>query len=294
MCNIELDLQHEIEHIFGIQKKEITEFINLGGSNYVYSFIVKNQKYVIHKLKDTSIINWKQEKAAYNALKSLNITDELVYYNNGIKITKFLTNSKSLSFSESDMIDALDLIRKVHESCASIKYDYNIIENMDKYISLCTKKTKKLNELKSYRNKINAIQEIVNRLKISPVLCHGDACVISNFLRLSDESIKIIDWEQAGMADPLLDIAIAALHQGFKNIDPVWCLHRYLKRAPEKQEYLRLFSFLALDSFALMAWCIYENPGDYSYYLKSAVKYSELVLNFYSDQASYDRSGRVD
>jgi thiamine kinase-like enzyme len=287
MDNIELDLQHEIEHILKIQKNEIDEFNNLGGSNYVYSFIVKNQKYVIHKLNDTSIINWKQEKAAYNSLKPLNITDELVYYNNGIKITKFLNNSKTLSFSESDMIDALDLIRKVHESGASIKYDYNIIENMEKYISLCNnKRSKRLNELKNYRNKINAIQEIVNRLNIQPVLCHGDACVKSNFLRLPDESIKIIDWEQAGMADPLLDIAISALHQGFNNIDPVWCLHQYFKRVPDKQEYLRLFSFLALDSFALMAWCIFENPGDYCYYLKSAVKYSELVLNYYNDMAS--------
>jgi hypothetical protein len=59
----------------------------------------------------------------------------------------------------------------------------------------------------------------------------------------------------------------------------VWCLHHYLKRIPEEQEYLRLFSFLALDSFALMAWCLsIGDTEDYRYYLKSAVKYSELVL----------------
>jgi thiamine kinase-like enzyme len=123
-------------------------------------------------------------------------------------------------------------------------------------------------------------------LNIPPVLCHGDACATTNFLRLPDGSIKIIDWEQAGMADPLLDIAIATLHQGFKNVDPVWCLHQYLKRAPVKQEYLRLFSFLALDSFALMAWCIYENPRGYKYYLRAARKYGELVLDYYTPNPS--------
>ncbi|MDR1803675.1 MAG: hypothetical protein LBQ94_08730 [Treponema sp.] len=127
MDNAELILKHEIENVFGIQENEINEFKNLEGSNSVYSFIAKNQKYVIKKLNDSSIVN----------------------------------------------------------------------------------------------------------------------------------------WEQAGMADPFLDIAIAALHQGFYNIDPMWCLHQYLKRIPEKQEYLRLFSFLALDSFALMAWCIYESLEDY-------------------------------
>jgi hypothetical protein len=85
------------------------------------------------------------------------------------------------------------------------------------------------------------------------------------------------------MADPLLDIAIAALHQGCEKINPVWCLHQYLKRKPEKQEYLRLYSFLALDSYALMAWCISENIGDYEHYFDSALKYSKVVLRNYKD-----------
>jgi len=279
--DIELVLQNEIESYFGIQKNEIEEFIKLEGSNAVYSFTVKGQKYVIKKLIDTSIMDWEQEKAAYNSLKHLNITDELISYNNGIKITKFLENSKALSFCESDMIESLDLLRNVHESGVSIKYGYNIVENMDKYILHCDKNAKQLIELNKYRGKINEIQTIVNKLNIPKVLCHGDACAIANFLRLPDKSVKIIDWEQAGMADPLLDIAIAALHQGFDNVDPVWCLHQYLKRIPEKQEYLRLYSFLALDSYALMAWCIYYNPEDYENFLNSAEKYSGLVLNYY-------------
>jgi hypothetical protein len=80
MCNIELGLQNEIAQIFGVKKSEINDFENLGGSNYVYSFIIKNQKYVIHKLKESSIVDWKQGQAAYNSLKPFNITDELNYY----------------------------------------------------------------------------------------------------------------------------------------------------------------------------------------------------------------------
>jgi len=58
MNNIELDLQHEIELVFEIQKNEIKKFKPLIGFNHVYSFIVKNEKYVVHKLIDTSIMNW--------------------------------------------------------------------------------------------------------------------------------------------------------------------------------------------------------------------------------------------
>ena len=283
MNKVKQYLQNEIMRVFEVKKNEIKEFKKLEGSNWVYSFFVKGQKYVIKKLIDTSIINWEQEKAAYNSLKPLNITDVLVSYNNGVKITKFLDDSKTLSFKESDIIETFDMIRKVHESGISIDFDYNIIENMDNYISRCKEESKELTALKESRDIINKIQEIVDKLNVQKVLCHGDACVIGNFLRLPDKSIKIIDWEQAGMADPLLDIAIASLHQGFENVEPVWSLHQYLKRKPEKQEYLRLFSYLALDSYALMAWCIYVNLGCQWSFFNSAKKYSKLVLDYYED-----------
>ena len=283
MNTVKQNLRLEIEYIFGVQNSEISELKNLGGSNHVYSFILKNEKYVIKKLSDKSIMDWKREKAAYNSLKSFNLTDELVFYDNGIKITKFIENAKTLSSDESDMIDALDQIRKVHESGVSIEYDYDIIENMNKYIAHCNKKSKRFTELESYQDKIDSIHAILNELNIPRVFCHGDACAITNFLRLPDRSIKIIDWEYAGMADPLLDIAIASLHQGFENADPVWCLHLYLKRIPEEQEYLRLFSFLALNSYALMAWCMYGDPENYGYYLDSAVKYSNVVMKLYKN-----------
>ena len=277
---LEILLLIEIKKFLGLKQEEVIKLKEIKGSNHVYSFVVKKQKYVAKILKENSIINWEQEKAAYNSLKPLNITDEVVYFENGIKISKYI-KSKTLSCSEPDLIKSLDLIRKVHESGCSINYNYDIIGNMKAYIKICNKESKELKELLSFMDKIKKIQALVNNLNIPTVLCHGDACAVSNFLRLSDESIKIIDWEQAGMADPLLDIAIAVLHQGFEKVDPVWCLHQYLKRPPKKQEYFRLFSFLALNSFSLMAWCIYENPDDYSYYLNSAKKYSELVLNYY-------------
>jgi len=282
VSKVKLELRREIEHVFGVQNAEISKLIKLGGSNHVYSFIVNEQKYVIKTLSDNSIMDWKREKAAYNSLKSFNLTDELVHFDNGIKISKFLEDSKALTYGMSDMIDSLDLIRKVHESGISIEYDYDIIENMNRYISYCNKKSRRLKKLESYRDKIDSIHAILNEINIPRVFCHGDACA-TNFLRIPNGSIKIIDWEYAGMADPLLDIAIATLHQGFEKVDPVWCLHQYLKRAPEKEEYLRLFSFLALNSYALMAWYIYGDPGNYKYYLDSAMKYSELVLNCYND-----------
>jgi hypothetical protein len=166
MRGVVLELKREIERFFGVQKQEINKFKNLGGSNWVYSFILKDQKYVIKKPNDTSIVNWEHEKDVYNVLKPFNITDELVYYDNGIKITKFIDNSKELRNTESDMIDAFEKIRMIHESGVSIKNNYDNIEKINEYIKRCNKKSKRLGELRKYQNKINTIQTMLNNLTI--------------------------------------------------------------------------------------------------------------------------------
>jgi len=56
--------------------------------------------------------------------------DEVASFDNGIKISRFIIDGKKLSYSESDQIDALDKIRIVHGSGVSIKYNYDIVENI--------------------------------------------------------------------------------------------------------------------------------------------------------------------
>jgi thiamine kinase-like enzyme len=286
MNNIKRILINEIKRVLGvnINDKELKKIRK--ASNYVYSFSVDNQKYFIRKFYEGNINNWENEKAAYNVLKLLNITDKLVSYENGIKISEFLDGEK-IRNCETDIIDAINELRKVHQSGASIEYEYDIIGNMEKYIEKCGNVSSELKnriEADIDRNKINKIQTLVNKMNIPKVLCHGDACLYdANFLRLSsDKSIKIIDWEHAGMADPMHDIATTVLNLSFNNVPPVWYLHQYLKRSPDRQEYRRLFCYLALDSYRLMAWFLLEEDEEnYNYFLNFAGKYTELVLDYY-------------
>ena len=82
---------------------------------------------ICSKKIDSSILEWEQERDAYNALKPFNTTDELLSYDNGVKISRFIIDGETLSFNESDQIDALDKIHMVHESVVSIKYHYNMV-----------------------------------------------------------------------------------------------------------------------------------------------------------------------
>jgi thiamine kinase-like enzyme len=126
--------------------------------------------------------------------------------------------------------------------------------------------------LRRHQNDINAVKAAFDSLNVTPVLCQGDACAL-NFLRLNDGSLHLLDWEQAVMADPFLDLAIAALNQGFGKARIAWGLAQYLQREPEARETYRMNACIALGGFMLVAWAAGEHyDGGFKSYLDKAVE----------------------
>jgi thiamine kinase-like enzyme len=255
--SIKSELQAVISSFFEVDVNHITDLRNLKGWNHVYSFYVNGEKYVIRKFKQPHPETAASERSAYTALESLSLTDEVLYLDDkGTKITRFIEGTH-LGYGEKDQEDAINLLRYVHERAPVIPYSYNIFDSIIYWASLCRKPdSPNLKILCDYQSKIDGIKVKLDSMNITPVLCHGDPCVNGNMLRLKDGSIRIIDWEYAGMADPFQDIALASVHQGFENIDPFKFLQRYLQRKPTHDETFRLKAYITLGAFELAAWMI--------------------------------------
>jgi thiamine kinase-like enzyme len=254
---IKSGLQTVISSFFSVDVRQITEWRRLSGCNYNYSFCIKGEKYVIRKFRPPHLDTAASERAAYTALKPLGVSDEVVYLDDaGIKIAHFI-EGRSLGYGGQDQEEAIDLLRKVHKNAPPIPYSCDIFRNIDGYAAFCKRPhSPNLQILKGCQKKLDAIRVKLDSMRITPVLCHGDACVISNILRLKDGSMRIIDWECAGMADPLLDIALASVHQGFDNVDPFTSAEWYLRRKPDSDEIYRLKAYITLGVFELAAWQI--------------------------------------
>jgi thiamine kinase-like enzyme len=254
---IKYELQAVISSCFNVDVSQITGWHKLRGGNHVYSFCVKGEKYVIRKFRPPHANTADSEKAAYAAIKPLGISDEVLYWGDGgIKIARFL-EGKPLGYAERNQKEAVQILRTVHENAPVIPYPYNILGKIKEYTSFCRDPdSPRLKLLSSYSPELDAIQAKLDSMNITPVLCHGDACVISNILRLKDGSIRLIDWEYAGMADPLLDIGLAAVHQGFDNIDPFKPVEWYLRRKPAPDEIFRLKAYITLGAVELAAWLL--------------------------------------
>ena len=254
---IKCELQAVISKFFGVDVSRITHWRQLEGCNHVYSFCVHGEKYVIRKFRPPHPETVAAERAAYTALAPLGITDEVLYLDDtGIKISRFI-EGVHLGYGERDQEDSINLMRYVHERAPAIPYPYDIFCSIKYWAHLCREpNVQNLNTLRSYQMEIDAIKVKIDTMNITPVLCHGDPCVNGNMLRLENGSIRIIDWEYAGMVDPFMDLALASVHQGFENIDPFLSLERYLRRKPTPDETYRLKAYVTLGAIELAAWQI--------------------------------------
>ena len=254
---IKQELQAIISMFFGVDLSRITEWRKLNGCNHVRFFCVNGEKYVIRKFRLPHPETAAAEKAAYNALKPLGVTDEVLYLDDtGIKISRFIEGAH-MGYGERDQEDSVNLLRYVHESAPAIPYPLDIFGNIMYWANLCwAPNAQNLETLRGYQGEIDTIKVKLDSMNIKAVLCHGDPCVNGNILRLEDGSIRIIDWEYAGMGDPLMDLALASVHQGFENVDPFNSLERYLRRKPTTDETFRLKAYVTLGAFESVAWQI--------------------------------------
>jgi hypothetical protein len=80
------------------------------------------------------------------------------------------------------------------------------------------------------------------------------------------------------MADPLVDIAVAAVNGCLDEVNPESLLEHYLQRKPSPQEIFRLYAYITLDCFAWAWWNLQlQETEAYRYYYDKGAKYCVTV-----------------
>ena len=74
-----------------------------------------------------------------------------------------------------------------------------------------------------------------------------------------DGGIKLIDWEYAAMADPILDIAMCSIYSYYDFEKAFWLLKLYLGREGTEEEKFVLTAFMALSGFLWSLWAVYKS-----------------------------------
>ena len=90
---------------------------------------------------------------------------------------------------------------------------------------------------------MNDAENALKKNPFTPKLCHNDL-LSANFL--DDGNIRILDWEYAGMGDPVFDLANFAVHHQFNDEQDGWLLESYFGEvSPPKWARLKILKIIS-------------------------------------------------
>ena len=208
------------------------------------------------------LINRKQEKQVYDAVHPLHITEHVVYMDedNGYKIADYYADARNASADDwSDMDRCMGMIRGLHQSGITVGHDFDIRERIDFYERLCRRNGGILFEdYEEVRTWMNWLMDVLDGMDRPKCLCHIDANV-DNFLFLGDGGVKLLDWEYAGMCDPLMDVSMCAIYSYYDGNQMERLLGLYLEREPSDEELFRVYANAALGGFLWCLWAVYKS-----------------------------------
>ena len=265
-------------------------------TNKSFLFSVNGEKFICRiPGKGTEVlINRKTEYDSYQAIKELDICDEIIYFDadTGYKITKYYEGCQKPDFSnDADTLRCMKVINRLHNSSVKVGHDFDIRERIEYYEKICLERGdisfKDYFEVKPHMLQILDRLDSLNRKKH---LCHID-CVFDNYLFIDETTTRLIDWEYAGMADPLIDIAMCSIYSYLEKdeIDRLLDIYIFSKSNPDADEanfnYKQnkadlskavdltqrhiVYSYVALSGFLWALWTVYKSSfgetfGEYS------------------------------
>ena len=270
--------------VFNVKDNEIEVVRRLMGgmSNYTYVIKIKDKLYTfrIPGKKAEKFVDRVIEAHHIALVESLDLNNNTVYLDipTGYKIAEYIEGTPLHELNPLDYLkEASEVLHKIHDSGLKSNYDYNPLGRLSLYENHTSDygyvHSNRYIELKqkffAYKDKYMDDSKLV--------LTHGDS-QISNFV-VTENEVKLMDWEFTGNNDPYYDIAC------FGNNDfdhALALLPIYLGKEPTIEDYNRLYFFRA---FQTLQW---HNVALYKEFIGLSIDLGVdfmFVANLYLDKA---------
>lgn len=289
---------HLISDVLKIKTDEVVEIsvLKKGMTNRSFKFSANGQSYIMRIPGEGTdqLIDRRQEYEVYEQLKGYKISDDVIYMSpaNGYKITKFVENSDVCDpYNLDDVRQSMKKLRDFHDKKLTVNHTFDLFGKIHFYESLWGGKPSVFKDYLETKDKVLELQKVIEKLPKEFVLTHIDA-VPDNFLFTEDE-IRIIDWEYAGMQDPHLDIAMFAIYSLYEKEQVDALIDSYFEEGCAEEIRMKIYCYIAISGLLWSNWCEYKRFcgvefGEYSlrqyhyakeYYniLKKMNQFKELV-----------------
>lgn len=255
-----------VSQVLGVPESEIHNIrcLKSGMTNKSFLFQVSEKQYIcrIPGPGTGLLINRRQEGDVFEAVKPLDITEHIIYFNRetGYKIAEYYEGARNADpESWEDLERCMALLKRLHGCEIQLDHSFDIRERILFYENLCKSHGDiPFEDYEEVRGRMFSLMDYLDKLHRPETISHIDSCV-DNFLFLPDGRLKLIDWEYSGMCDPLIDIAMCAIYSYFDDEKTDHLIEVYFQRKPSLEEQLVVYSYVALGGFLWSLWAIYKS-----------------------------------
>ena len=261
-----------VSECLNIDMKQIKQITAIGGmTNKNYKVMIDDQNYVLRVPGNGTekMISRVDEIKNAAFAHEIGVDADLIYFNEqtGIKISKFIEDAQTLSPEGAKkpyvMKKICQLLNQLHQCGREMENEFNVYEKIESYEQL-------LNELKGeyyddyqlIKQQVLQLKELMDDLEINLVPCHNDT-LAENFIKDKHDQYYLIDWEYAGMNDPMWDVAAHCLENGFNSDEEELFLKTYFKQEPKRSYKTRVLVNKIYQDFLWSLWTkVKEASGD--------------------------------
>lgn len=278
----------DIEHIHNILastfgQSDYISISRLGGmTNRTYKITRRDgHSYVVRIPGDgtEALINRAYEKTSTELAVKLGIDSDLLYFSEtGEKVMSFIDGAQDVNeemmHSEIILQKAAFVFRTLHTCGEDTEVPFDVDEMIELYLQVI-----KANKISVYEDfdEIRAIA--MTTTSTTKVPCHNDS-LMANWLLSSSGKLYLVDWEYAGMNDPMWDLACLSIEAQLDSTKEKFLLQSYLGRiATDVEQHNFQLAKLRVDLLWSL-WGLARVPYDGDFMQKYAdIRYERLRHN---------------
>lgn len=242
----------------------------LGGlTNFTYAVTLPSGKYVFRLPGEgtEALINRHDEKVSSELADRLGIDAKLIYLDaeSGIKVSECIDQAVTMSpesmREHRNITDAARLLRTLHECGEDTGVPFQVFAMAARYEGIM--RDNGVSFYDSYgkvRAAVMAVKEKVDRFEAPAVPCHNDP-LCENWVR-DPQRLYLVDWEYAGMNDPLWDLADVSIEAGYTAGMDALLLETYFGHAPDSTASYRFTANKVYLDFLWSLWGKTRVPYD--------------------------------
>ena len=169
-------------------------------------------------------------------------------------MTEFIENARCCDAgNEQEVRACMQVLRRFHQSGVQVGHAFDIFERMEYYESLWKGEPSCYRDYEKTKAKVYELKEYLDQQPKHLGLCHIDS-VSDNFL-MTENQIRLIDWEYAGMQDTDVDIAMFAVYAMYDKNQVDQLIQAYYIEGCEASVRVKIYAYIAVCGLLWSNWC---------------------------------------